>query len=221
MSATPLEFHTMFAFLSHFDEIHVAIGLNTKKIAKFGLAWLPHYIFGAIDLRSMKTSDEKYFALVDPMQNAMQHNRKCAIVVFPDIAGSTHWGDRTMIARDGLYAASASLGIPILDILHFEPTVVSPGVSHVYFKYDTPEILNPKRNFFTYESYKAWRLQSNHAIQQWKQGWQSYVVSTVDQFETHHEGCFLADEFSTCDRSQEPEILNNLSRNLTANIHLH
>jgi hypothetical protein len=214
-TATPMEFHLIFAMLQQYDEIHVAIGLNTHKLRPYKLDWIPSAIFGAIDLRQLKTSEDKYFALLRPMQDAIRDGRSCAIVVFPDIAGSTQWGDRSMTCRDGLFAASMCTGLPIVDHLHFEPTVQGPHTTiHTTMRWPNKQHCNSSMQ--DARAYQRYREAYSHEIAQWTSLWESHVISTVETFETSHEGCFVDDSEATCSTYKEHEIFNNLRRNLRA-----
>lgn len=218
MTATPLEFHIMFSFLEQYDEIHVAIGLNTKKLRRYGLGWLPEFTFGAIDLKKYTHSNERHYALVKPMHEAIQAGRSCAVVVFSDIAGSTHFEDRSMIARPGIFAASVCMGLPILDILHFEPMVAEPLVSTVLARFEWPHTY-VKGTYETIEAYDEMRHTYQDLIDAWRLHWNSYVLHTIDTFETSFGGCFLHEELGQCDVRNEKEIINNLKRNLDAHIY--
>lgn len=223
-----LEFHTMFAFLESFDEIHVAIGLNTHRLARYGLKWIPNWAFGALDLRDHDTGPHgrKYEAIVKPMVSAMKRGTSCAVIVFPDIAGSTHWGDRSMWLRDGLYVASAYTGVPIFDLLQFEPTPTEPSGPQVFGHIQGPEfVLGPYRPGVSFldrqkdldtEEFHAWRQHNDDLIQRWRIYWQQYLLQRVASFEETHEGCWSHEELGTCKRSEEDEIRKNLSRNLRA-----
>jgi hypothetical protein len=218
-TATPLEFHTMFAFLKRFDEVHVAIGLNMSGLRKFGLSWLPTTLFGAIDLRSIQNSEEKHLALVRPMVRAMQSGRSCAIAVFPDIAGSTHWGDRTMSARLGLYEAALALDVPILDLIHFEPTAVRPystcfGSLTILDQTSTEQcpVLDSKD---AVTQFTHWRKRSKRDIQMLRNLLHSRYMQWIDSFEFVNESCWAHEAHATSPKALETEVRNNMARSLT------
>ena len=207
----------MFAFLSEYDVVKVAIALNTDKLAPFGLQWLPKRLFGAIDFKSMeseKGSDQKYFAVYEPMAECLRLGLRCAVIVFPDIAGSTYWGDTSMSPRKGLYAASLSLGVPIVDIVHFEPSVEADE-STVYVSVHRPKNIasQPRPHMMSMDQYSTWRHDNNCSILSWRNRCADAYMSVVHAHEENYGVCHETND-SVC---QENRIVSsNLMRNRKA-----
>lgn len=202
-TATPLDYQVIFAFLSQYDEIHVAIGLNTKRLRQFGLSALFRNAFGAIDLTAFDASSDKYDAIQSAMATSVG---SCAVVVFPDIAGSTHWGDRTMTARNGLFAASAHLAVPILDLVHIEPG--TPVYTTIDATLWSPPAL-PK----TTASFAEWRRVYQKDIEAYRDTVHEAYVTKVDALESQWDTC---EDSAQCAVRDEAEITHNMTRNMKA-----
>jgi hypothetical protein len=215
-TATPMDYQLIFAFLRQYDEVHVAIGLNTKALRRWRLGFLFEAAFGAIDLTACKTSDDKYWSLVRPFQAAV--GRRIAVVVFPDIAGSTHWGDRSMTPRNGLYAAAVGLQVPILDVVHMEPTPACSYTSvqcrlwdarHTAEKPVDPQAMDPT-------SWSLWRRHHTLEIEAFRDQVHGFYVRTIEALETACAACDPFDMEPVCPVRDEREIVHNMTRNLQA-----
>ena len=209
-TATPLEYHAMFAFLGQYDVVRVAIALNTQRLAPLGLRWLPRFVFGAIDFKSLEGPDAKYYSIYEPMRDCILKGQRCAVIVFPDIAGSTYWGDTTMTARKGVYAASLALGVPIVDIVHFEPSVTDEATVDVSV-YEAP---TKQSVFLDNDAYKTWRRDNDAGISSFRHKLSQEFMRKVAHHESNYGVCPSGDANGVSVHNQV--VIDNLARNRKA-----
>jgi len=173
-----VELYAQYMFNSLFD---------TYFITTLKTCFVPvlSYTLGYINIRSMK-SEERYWTLVTELQNSS----KKALSVFPDRSGSLHYGYTKHYFRDGVFAASLFTGIPIIDILIFEPKANKPSTT-IEIRLWTPNAFQctDTHQVHNASDYTAWRHLNSVAIQAYTKQCETEYKSRIQELEEQYSSC--------------------------------
>ena len=164
---------------SIFDTYFISV-LNACKWPMF------HSIFGYIYIKHMK-SDQRYWTLVQTM---LDKKTKKALCVYPDRSGSLYYGYKDFYFRDGLFAASLFTGLPIVDILVFEPKANKPETT-IELRLWSPDTFycTQKDKIQNEKEYALWRHANKTVIDQYTQKCEEEYKSRIHELEVQHQSC--------------------------------
>jgi hypothetical protein len=164
-----------YLFSSIFDTYFISV-LNACKWSFF------QSMFGFIYIKHMN-SDDRYWSLVE----TMLHANKKALCVYPDRSGSLYYGYQDFYFRDGLFAASLFTGLPIVDILVFEPKANKPETT-IELRLWSPDHVN-QGQVQNAKDYSVWRHANKHSIDAYTSKCEAEYKSRIQELETVHKSC--------------------------------
>jgi hypothetical protein len=152
-------------------------------------------IYGSIDVRGCQGTDSCHYKLVEPFLSGIDK-----LVVFPDKFGSQYLGDRRMFYRDGAFAASMALGIPLVDTISMYPSFSEP--MHTFRV--TRTLLPPKHDCVVRDLESFNRFRKDHAedIERYRAFAQDLFFQDVEAEEAKILSCDAAvvETHETCSR---------------------
>jgi hypothetical protein len=185
---TVQEFHDFAHVLKPDDKYAVitARDWGTKKdTVSLWLKTVEAKIYGSIDVRGCQGTNSCHYRLVEPFLKGIDK-----LVVFPDKFGSQYLGDRRMFYRDGAFAASMALGIPLVDTLSMYPSFSEDR--HTFRI--TRTLLPPKHDRVVrdLESFNAFRKEFAADIESFRQYAQDLFFQDVNSEEAKILSCDAA-----------------------------
>lgn len=161
-------------------------GRKTDLVSRL-LQFLEGKLYGSIDVRGCQGSQDCGFKLLEPF---LSHTGKFTLVVFPDKFGSQFAGDTRMFYREGAFAASMALGVPVVDTLSMYPTF-----AHDYHTFLMTRIAEPPSWTGTVTTPEAFRhFKDKHAasITAYTRRMESLFLEDVKREEANIMSCDAA-----------------------------
>jgi len=173
-------------------------------------------VFNNISIKGLG-SEEKYWTIVKAMQG---HN---AVSVFPDREGQQYFGDTSNFFRDGVFAASILLQIPILNYSIVEKTPADNFSDIFIDQFEPPKLdpfngvlFNEKNTVNSANEYSKWRLKHFELITKFTLECEAKHRAKIFQLESKKASCTL-NQFEVCKPNVDKEKLiarNNLLKEL-------
>jgi hypothetical protein len=204
------------AFLTNFDKVFTVTSLKFPALG-IDFSSLLNHLINSIDLINVP-KEKQYFDIIEKMQECIRKSESCAVIVYSTRSGSSFLGDRSMCMRQGMFAASMALQVPIMDVITCEATPTHKETDVNVRIYEPP---SHQQTFFkTKEDYTEWRKSNQNHIQLYNQSVQNSYMERVEALEGSKASCGLYDSTKMCDDEEENnKALKVYNENLRCSAH--